>query len=271
MRRGWKTSHGTPPTQTARLTLSANCSRTIPACSTCSATCGNGAATTHSANTQQTTSLILCIWLAIRRRPGSSVVGAGPTPRGSCGRRTGLATPLGTVATTWAFAAPVQGSEPGPEVGTRREEPERSGRSRRGAGGDSAAKSDDRLDPFFSTTAHFARIFSTVVLSDFEIRTPDLRLRRVRHGWQYQPFRPPSARQYSMACRQPFATMFHGFAIHQTPENASSMRRRSERFCDKSAGVIKLTAIKVLFLATSAITRIRLIWHIWRQIFQCRI
>ena len=47
--------------------------------------------------------------------------------------------------------------------------------------------------------------------------------------------------------------------------------RSSERFCDKSAGVIKLTAIKVLFLATSAITRIRLIWHIWRQIFQCRI
>ncbi len=36
------------------------------------------------------------------------------------------------------------------------------------------------LDPFFPTTAHFARIFSTVVLSDFEIRTSDLRLRRAR-------------------------------------------------------------------------------------------
>ena len=36
------------------------------------------------------------------------------------------------------------------------------------------------LDPFFSTTAQFARIFSTVVLSDFEIRTSDLRLRRAR-------------------------------------------------------------------------------------------
>ena len=36
------------------------------------------------------------------------------------------------------------------------------------------------LDSFFPTTAHFARIFSTVVLSDFEIRTSDLRLRRAR-------------------------------------------------------------------------------------------
>ncbi len=35
-------------------------------------------------------------------------------------------------------------------------------------------------DPFFPTTAHFARIFSTVVLSDFEVRTSDLRLRRAR-------------------------------------------------------------------------------------------
>ena len=38
------------------------------------------------------------------------------------------------------------------------------------------------LDPFFPTTAHFARIFSTIVLSDFEIRTSDLRLRRARAG-----------------------------------------------------------------------------------------
>ena len=37
-----------------------------------------------------------------------------------------------------------------------------------------------RLDSFFPTTAHFARIFSTVVLWDFEIRTSDLRLRRAR-------------------------------------------------------------------------------------------
>ena len=38
----------------------------------------------------------------------------------------------------------------------------------------------DSLDPFFPTTAHFARIYSTAVLWDFEIRTSDLRLRRAR-------------------------------------------------------------------------------------------
>ena len=38
------------------------------------------------------------------------------------------------------------------------------------------------LDPFFPTTAHFVRIFSTIVLSDFEIRTSDLRLLRARAG-----------------------------------------------------------------------------------------
>ena len=41
-----------------------------------------------------------------RQRTGSSVVGAGTTPRRTCGRRTGMATTLGTVTTTWAFAAP---------------------------------------------------------------------------------------------------------------------------------------------------------------------
>ena len=41
------------------------------------------------------------------------------------------------------------------------------------------------LDPLFSTTVHFARIFSTAVLWDFEIRTSDLRLRRARLGPLY--------------------------------------------------------------------------------------
>ena len=37
---------------------------------------------------------------------------------------------------------------------------------------------DASLESFFPTTVHFARIFSAVVLWDFEIRTSDLRLRR---------------------------------------------------------------------------------------------
>jgi formylglycine-generating enzyme required for sulfatase activity len=49
-----------------------------------------------------------------RNKDDSSAVrvirgGCWVNPRGTCGRRTGMATPLGSVATTWAFAAPVQG------------------------------------------------------------------------------------------------------------------------------------------------------------------
>ena len=61
----------------------------------------------------------------------------------------------------------------------------------------------------------------------------------------------------------------HSYISSSSPKLAwrNHIDRRSERFCDKSAGVIKLTAIKVLFLATSAITRIPLIWQNWGRYF----
>ena len=63
-----------------------------------------------------------------RQRTESSVVVAGATPRGTCGRRPGVASSRAPVPATWVSAAPVQGSEPGGIVVTGGKEPERSRR-----------------------------------------------------------------------------------------------------------------------------------------------
>ena len=62
-----------------------------------------------------------------------------------------------------------------------------------------------------------------------------------------------------------------GATLSLAPNYSGHIDPRVERYRDNPAGVFKLTAIQVHFLAMSEIARIRLIWRNWRQRFHRRI